>query len=161
MMPTVTRPLEEAMARVPGVRLVRSITSRGSSEITALFAWGTDMKDALQRAQAETQRIRTDLPAETRVDVEWMNPAVFPIQGYALTSATRTAAELRELAEYTLKPALIRIPGIAQVEIQGGRLREFEVRLDARTLQGRRLAVQDVITAIKENHDVRSAGLAE
>ncbi len=161
MMPTVTRPLEEAMVRVPGVRLVRSITSRGSSEITALFAWGTDMKDALQRAQAETQRIRTDLPAETRVDVEWMNPAVFPIQGYALTSATRTAAELRELAEYTLKPALIRIPGIAQVEIQGGRLREFEVRLDARTLQGRRLAVQDVITAIKENHDVRSAGLAE
>ena len=161
MMPTVTRPLEEALVRVPGVRLVRSITSRGSSEITALFAWGTDMKDALQRAQAETQRIRTDLPAETRVDVEWMNPAVFPIQGYALTSATRTAAELRELAEYTLKPALIRIPGIAQVEIQGGRLREFEVRLDARTLQGRRLAVQDVITAIKENHDVRSAGLAE
>ncbi|HEY6208414.1 MAG TPA: efflux RND transporter permease subunit [Gemmatimonadales bacterium] len=161
MMPTVTRPLEEAMARVPGVRLVRSITSRGSSEITALFAWGTDMKDALQRAQAETQRIRTDLPPETRIDVEWMNPAIFPIQGYALTSATRTDAELRELAEYTLKPALIRIPGIAQVEVQGGRLREFEVRLDARTLQGRRLAVQDVVTAIKENHEVRSAGLAE
>src|SRR5207247_8953330 len=90
-----------------------------------------------------------------------MTPAIFPIQGYALTSTRRTAAQLRELAEYTLKPALIRIPGIAQVEVQGGRLREFEVRLEEQALHGRRLAVQDVITAITENHVVRSAGLAE
>ncbi|HMA42328.1 MAG TPA: efflux RND transporter permease subunit, partial [Gemmatimonadales bacterium] len=67
MMPTVTRPLEEAILRVPGVRLVRSTTSRGSSEISAEFAWGTDMQVALQRVQAETQRIRPDLPGETRI----------------------------------------------------------------------------------------------
>jgi CzcA family heavy metal efflux pump len=161
MMPTVTRPLEEAMARVPGVRLVRSITSRGSSELTAVFAWGTDMKEALQRTEAETQRVRPDLPPETRLDVEWMNPAVFPIQGYALTSDTRTPAELRELAEYTLKPALIRIPGVAEVQVQGGRRREFQVWLDPQALAGRRLAVQDVVAAIRRNHDLRSAGLVE
>ncbi|MEJ2679752.1 MAG: efflux RND transporter permease subunit, partial [Gemmatimonadota bacterium] len=86
MMPTVTRPLEEAIRRVPGVILVRSITSRGSSEMSAEFAWGTNMQVALQRVQGETQRIKPDLPPDTHIDVEWMNTAIFPILGYALTS---------------------------------------------------------------------------
>jgi CzcA family heavy metal efflux pump len=161
MMPTVTRPLEEAILRVPGVRLVRSITSRGSSEISAEFSWGTDMQVALQRVQAETQRIQPDLPGETRIDVEWMNTAIFPIQGYALTSSTRSQAELLALAEFTLKPALIRIPGVSEVQIQGGRRREFEVWLDPGQLAARRLAAADVVDAVRRSHDVLSAGLAE
>src|SRR4029077_11097490 len=53
------------------------------------------------------------------------------------------------------------IPGVAQIEVQGGRVREFEVHLDPQALEGRRLAVGDVIGAIKANHDVLSAGLTE
>lgn len=161
MMPTVTRPLEEAILRVPGIRLVRSITSRGSTEISAEFAWGIDMQVALQRVQAETQRIQPDLPAGARVDVEWMNTAIFPIEGYALTSNTRSQAELRELAEFTLKPALIRIPGVSEVQIQGGRQREFEIWLDPRQLAARRLAAADVVDAVRRDHAVLSAGLTE
>src|SRR5690348_11363271 len=86
MMPTATRPLEEAILRVPGIQSVRSTTSRGSSEIDAQFGWGTDMQVAMQQIEAEVQRVRPSLPAETNIDVEWMNPAVFPIQGYALVS---------------------------------------------------------------------------
>jgi multidrug efflux pump subunit AcrB len=107
MMPTVTRPLEEAIRRVPGVLLVRSITSRGSSEMSAEFAWGTDMQVALERVQGETQRIKPDLPPDTHIDVEWMNTSIFPIQGYALTSDSLTQAQLWDLAEYTIKPALL------------------------------------------------------
>ena len=161
MMPTVTRPLEEAVHRVPGIQVVRSTTSRGSSELSTQFAWGTDMKVALQRVQAETQRILPDLPPDTRIDVEWMNPASFPIQGYALTSKTRSQAELLRLAEFTLKPELIRIPGVSRVEIQGGRKREFQVRLDPAAVEGRGLSVGDVVSAIQENNDVLSAGLTE
>ena len=161
MMPTVTRPLEEAILRVPGARLVRSTTSRGSTEISAEFEWGTDMQVALQRVQAETQRVRPDLPSDTRIDVEWMNTAIFPIEGYALTSRSRSQAELWDLAEFTLKPALVRIPGVAEVQVQGGRRREFEVWLDPRRLAGRRLAVSDVVEAVRKNHDVLSAGLTE
>lgn len=161
MMPTVTRPLEEAILRVPGIRLVRSITSRGSTEISAEFAWGTDMQVALQRVQAEAERVRPDLPGDARIDVEWMNTATFPIQGYALTSATRSQAELLALAEFTLKPALIRIPGVSEVQIQGGRRREFQVWLDPRQLAARRLAPGDVVDAVRRSHDVLSAGLSE
>ena len=104
MMPTVTRPLEEAILRVPGIRKVLSTTSRGSTEISADFTWGTEMQNALQRVQAEVARVRPDLPPEAKVDVEWMNTAIFPILGYALTSAAQDQSQLRVLAEYTLKP---------------------------------------------------------
>ena len=161
MMPTVTRPLEQALLRVPGIRLVRSTTSRGSTEISANFTWGTDMRTALQRVQAEVERIRPDLPAETRVDTEWMNTAIFPILGYALTSPTRSPAELWELVEYTLKPELIRIAGVSQVQVQGGRRREFQVRLDPKALAARRLAPSDVVAAIRRNNQILSAGLTE
>jgi len=143
------------------MRLVRSTTSRGSTEISANFDWGTDMRLALQRVQAEVERLRPDLPRETRIETQWMNTAVFPILGYALTSPTLGPAELWEFAEYTLKPELIRIPGVSQVQIQGGRRREFQVRLDAAALAARRLAPADVVTAIRRNNQVLSAGLTE
>lgn len=161
MMPTVTRPLEEAVRRVPGVKLVRSTTSRGSSELSAQFRWGTDMQVALGRVQGETERIKPDLPRGTHIDVEWMNTAVFPILGYALTSDTLSQARLRELAEYRIKPALLGIDGVSQIQVQGGRLREFQVRLDPAALQGRGLSAADVAGAIEANNDVLSAGLVE
>ncbi|MEO7039673.1 MAG: efflux RND transporter permease subunit [Gemmatimonadaceae bacterium] len=161
MMPTVTRVVEEAILRVPGIILVRSTTSRGSSELSAEFTWNTNMQTALNRVQAETQRIRPDLPPQARIDVEWMNTATFPIQGYALSSATLTQAQLWDLAQFTLKPALVRIPGVAQVQIQGGRQREFQVHLNRAALIGRHLAVSDVVQAITANNDVVSTGLSE
>ncbi|HVX39454.1 MAG TPA: efflux RND transporter permease subunit, partial [Gemmatimonadaceae bacterium] len=161
MMATVTRPLEEAMLRVPGIQSVRSTTSRGSSEIDAQFTWGTDMVVAVQRIEAEAQRVRPDLPSETSIDVEWMNPAVFPIQGYALVSDRETMAQLYDLAQFTLKPALVRIPGVSQVQIQGGAQREFQVRLDRRALEARQLAATDVVDAITKENTVQSAGLTE
>ncbi|MDQ2931191.1 MAG: efflux RND transporter permease subunit [Gemmatimonadota bacterium] len=161
MMPTVTRVIEEAILRVPGIVVVRSTTSRGSSELSAEFTWNTDMQTALNRVQAETQRIRPDLPPQARIDVEWMNTATFPIQGYALSSATLTQAQLWDLAQFTLKPALVRIPGVAQVQIQGGRQREFQVHLNRAALIGRHLAVSDVVQALSASNDVVSTGLSE
>src|SRR5438445_12085208 len=98
------------------------------------------MQAALQRVEAETQRVRPDLPPQTKIDVQWINPAVFPIQGYALTSDTRPQAELRELADYKLKPALFRIPGVSQVFVIGGRNRALEVPLDRAAVQAPRIA---------------------
>ncbi len=161
VMPAVTRPLEEAILRVPGIERVRSVTSRGSTELTATFGWSTDMQVALQRVQAEAERIRPDLPAGAHLDVEWMNTAVFPILGYALTSDTSSQADLLAHAEAVLKPALLRIPGVSQVQIQGGRRREFQVVLDERRLAARGLAPADVVDAIRRNHQVLSAGLVE
>jgi len=161
MMPTVTRPLEEAIRRVPGVTVVRSTTSRGSSEIDALFAWGSDMRFGLERVQAEAQRVSAQLPATTTLAVDWMNTATYPIEGYALTSDRETQAELWDRAVYAITPALLRIPGVARVQVQGGRHREFQVRLDPPALEGRHLTAGDVVDALRRDQQVRSAGLTE
>ncbi|HEX7253278.1 MAG TPA: efflux RND transporter permease subunit, partial [Thermoanaerobaculia bacterium] len=161
LIPSMTRPLEEAILRVPGIQRVISKTTRGSVEISAEFSWGTDMRTALQRVQAEIARIRPDLPAESRIDAEWMNTAVFPILGYALTSDTRAQAELRALADYGLKPALVQIPGVAQVQVQGGRLREFQVRLDPDKLSARKISPPEVVDAIRKSNLLISGGLIE
>lgn len=161
MVPAVTRPLEEAIRRVPGLKRVISTTSRGSTEISGDFDWGTDMQVALQRVQAETDRVRPDLPPGTRIEAQWMNTASFPILGYALTSPTRSPADLRDLADYTLKPEILQIPGVSQVQVQGGRQREYQVRLDPAALAGRKLASSDVVGAIRSNDIVESAGFVE
>lgn len=161
MIPAVTRPLEEAILRVPGIERVISTTTRGSVEIGAEFSWGTDMRLALQRVQAEIERSRTDLPPDTRIDAEWMNTAIFPVLGYALTSDVLNPARLRELADFQLRPALIQIRGVAQVQVQGGATREFQVRLDPEKLVARKISVSDVVEAIRKNNVLNSAGLVE
>ena len=161
MIPAATRPLEEAILRVPGIQRVISTTTRGSVELSAEFSWGTDMQLALQRVQAEIARSRPDLPADMRIDAEWMNTAIFPILGYALTSDTLSQAALRELADFQLRPALIQISGVSQVQVQGGALREFQVRLDPQKLASRRLSAADVVDAIRKNNVLNSAGLIE
>ncbi|HEV8117826.1 MAG TPA: efflux RND transporter permease subunit, partial [Thermoanaerobaculia bacterium] len=161
MIPAVTRPLEESILRVPGIEKVVSTTARGSVEIGANFTWGTDMRLALQRVQAEIDRARPTLPPDLRIDAEWMNTAIFPILGYSLTSDSLSQAALRELADYQLRPALIQIPGVSQVQVQGGALREFQVRLDPERLTARRLAVSEVVDAIRKNNVLASAGLVE
>jgi cobalt-zinc-cadmium resistance protein CzcA len=161
MIPAVTRPLEEAIRRVPGVVSVRSTTSRGGAELSVMFDWGTDMVAALQRVQAETEQIRPELPADTTIETEWMNPASFPILGYALTSDSKTQAQLLTLANYTLKPALLRVPGVSEVQIQGGRDREFQIWLDAAAMDGHGLTAGDVVDAVRSQNQVLSAGLVE
>ena len=161
MIPAVTRPLEEAVSRVPGIRSVRSLTSRGSTEMSAELDWGTDMQVALQRVEAEVARVRPDLPPDTRVDVERMSTSIFPVLGYALTSDKLPQWQLWQHAEYVLKPELLRIPGVSSVQVQGGRQREIQVHLDLAALAGRHLTPNDVVDALGRNHQLLSAGLVE
>src|SRR6476660_8158478 len=145
MIPAVTRPLEEAILRVPGIERVTSTTTRGAVELGAEFSWKTDMQVALTRVQAQIERVRPDLPPGTRIDAEWMNTAIFPILGYAMTSDTRSLSELRELADFRLKPELAQIPGVSQVQVEGGTHREFQVRLDPQRLAGRKISAAQVV----------------
>ncbi len=161
MIPAVTRPLEEAILRVPGIERVTSTTTRGEVELGAEFSWSTNMQVALARVQAQIERVRPDLPPGTRIDAEWMNTATFPILGYALTSDTRPLSELRELADFRLKPELAQIPGVSQVQVEGGTHREFQVRLDPQRLAGRKLSAAQVVEAIRKNDEILSAGLVE
>jgi CzcA family heavy metal efflux pump len=161
MMIEVTRPLEEAARAIPGVTRVRSATSRGSSEVDINFKWGTDVIQALQLLQGKVSSIRNQLPPTVSIDIERMNATVFPIAGFSLTSDSLDQVQLRDLAYYVIRPVLVRINGIAQVKIVGGKTREFLVNVDPQKLQSYGLSVDDVAAAVRKTNFVSSTGLVQ
>ncbi len=161
MMIDVTLPLEEAARAVPGVVLVRSATSRGSSEIDINFKWGTDMIQALELMQGEVSSIRNELPSTVSIQIARMNATVFPIEGFSLVSDSLNQVQLRDLAYYTIRPVLTRIDGIAQVKVQGGRQREFLVDVYPQKLQSYGLSVDQVVSAVNNTNFVSSTGLVQ
>jgi heavy metal efflux system protein len=159
MVRTVTRPIEEAVRRVPDLLEVRSVTSRGSTEIHLDCQWRTSMPGALQLVQAQIDAIRERLPAGTTVEARLMSPVQFPVLGFSLTSPSRTPSELRDLAVMRLQPELARLPGVADVVIQGGQRPEARVTLDPRALEARHLDAAGVADAIRRATQLQPVGL--
>ena len=159
MMVEVTRPLEEAVNSIPGVTLVQSTTSRGSAEISVRLDWKTDVQQALQMIQGHIANIRNELPQTASIQAERMTVSVFPIQGYTLTSDSLSQAALRDIALYRIRPVLMRVGGIARVEVTGGDTREFEVVLSPEKLQSYGLTAPQVSDAIKNTNLIDATGL--
>ena len=160
MMATVTRPVEESMKSIPGVTSVRSSTTRGSAIVNVLFDWGTDMQRGELYVLGKLSSIRGDLPSGASTDVSRVAFSLsYPIIGISLTSSNRNIMDLWETATYDLKPRFLQIPGISQIEIEGGNTPEFHVVVDPVKLQAAHLALQDVNDALTKNNLVAAAGM--
>src|SRR5579871_6808669 len=90
----VTRPLEEAIATVPGVKRVTSTTQRGATGVIVDFTWGTDMLTAQQLVNTRINETRSQLPADTQVSSERANPTLFPVFGLSLQSRGLSQSQL-------------------------------------------------------------------
>ena len=154
----ITRPLENAVAGVPGVTRIGSLTQRGEDELDVNFAWGTDMQTTLQLVNAKIAQVQGNLPPNTQVTAERLNPSVFPIMGYSLTSPTVSPQALRRAALYALRPRLLRVPGVQQIAVLGGDAPDYLVRLDPQALLARGVAVGDVETALTKTNEINSVG---
>jgi multidrug efflux pump subunit AcrB len=148
MMLTVTRPLEQAMMEVPGIRRVRSTTFRGATELSAQFDPATDMTVAVQQAQSRIAETRGQLPADAELTAERLTPAAFPILSLNLTGAL-PVPDLRDYAFYVIRPDLARVPGVGRIEVLASDTREIEVIADSARLLAAGLTVQDVAAALK------------
>ena len=94
----VTMPVEEAVRSVPGLRSLRSKSSRGSSEISINFDWGQDMISAMLQVESAINQTLSSLPAGTKFEVRRMDPTVFPTVAYTLTSEKQSLTTLRDIA---------------------------------------------------------------
>jgi CzcA family heavy metal efflux pump len=157
MMLTVTRPIEQALMEVPGMRRVRSRTFRGAAEISAQFDPAADMVVALQQVQSRIAEIRGSLPADTDIEAERLTPATFPIYAFNLSGGL-SSAELRDNAFYVIRPALARVPGVGHVEVLASDEREIEVIVDPAKLLAARLTVDDVSDALKSTNQLSPIG---
>ena len=158
MMVTITVPLENAIKKVQNLHMVRSITSRGSCEISAFLDWNTDIDLGKQRIEAEINSIRQDLPQDINITIQKMNPSILPVMGYSLEGEGKSQIELRLIAEYTIKPFLSRIPGIAEIAIIGGKTKEYRVILDPLKMSNLGVTPQSVSTVLSQSNFIKSNG---
>jgi CzcA family heavy metal efflux pump len=161
MMATITRPIEEAMKEIPGAVTVRSATERGSAEVNVFFNWQVDMVQSELYVLGRLAQIRSDLPATATTKVSRLTFSAFPIIGVSLTSPTRDLISLWETANYNLKPRFLKIPGVAKVNIVGGRTPEYQVVVDPLRLQAAGLSLPELTAAVTKNNLIAPAGMLE
>jgi CzcA family heavy metal efflux pump len=157
MMLTVTRPLEQAIREVPGIRRVRSRTFRGAAEISCLFEPATNMDLALQQVQARIAEARSGMPADLDLQVERLSPATFPMYSLILTGGL-PIADLRDYAFYLMRPAFSRVPGVGRVEVQASDSREIEVVADPARLLAAGLTLKDLGAALAAANQLAPVG---
>ena len=153
---SITRPLEEAISTVLGVRRVDSKSIRGGSEIKILFAPGTDMIYALQLVQAEVNQVRPELPPGLTIRADRITPSVYPILSYNLEGGD--PATLYDMARYQIKPLISRVPGVGHVEVQGSDVREVEVVADPARLAAQGLTYDDLASSIRDAIGLTAVG---
>ncbi len=157
----VTWPIEQAVRAVPGVRNVRSTTSRGAADISINFAWGGDMVAALLQVESAVNKVSSSLPAGTTFEARRMDPTVFPVLGYSLTSDKRSLVDLRDLALYQMQPVLSTVNGVSRIEVQGGAEEEFQVLVSPAKLDSYGMSLDNVAGALSAANIITAVGKLE
>jgi CzcA family heavy metal efflux pump len=157
----VTRPVEETVRAVPGVRSVRSTSSRGSADVFIYFDWGEDMVVATLQVGSAINQVLPGLPQGTTFSVSRSDPTVFPVLAYSLTSDTHSLVELSDIALYKLRPFLSTVEGVAKVGVSGGAQEEYRVTVDPAKLDSYSLSLDDVAKALSAANVITAVGRME
>src|SRR6476646_2279709 len=160
MMVTVTKPLENAIKRVPDLADITSITSRGSCEISAFMNWSANIDISQQRIESRIAELKNDLPAGVQITVEKMNPSILPVIGYTLetNSSSRTAIDMRQIAINTIKPFLSQVEGVAEVRIIGGKQKEYWLTLNPQRMSTLGITPESLSNALIQTNFIQSNG---
>jgi len=158
MMVSVTKPLENAIKQAENLKLIRSTTSMGSCEISAFMDWGSDINLDKQQVESRISQIKNSLPPGVQITVEKMNPSILPVMGYSLQSETKSQIELKQIAEYTVKPYLSRIDGVSTVQVIGGKEKEYRIIPDMQKLKLLKISTRDIANAVRQTGFIKSTG---
>jgi cobalt-zinc-cadmium resistance protein CzcA len=165
----VTRPIELEMQGLPGVEEMRSLTKFGLSQVTMNFADGTDIYRARQLVSERLQSVLDDLPPGVSPKLAPISTGLGEIFYYTLTWAKDDPARpadhaqammaLRDTQEYLVKPLLRSVPGIAEINTNGGYERQVVIEPDLASLRNASLTVSDLADVIRANADNAGGGI--
>lgn len=154
----VTRPIEEAVAAVPGVQEISSRSTEGNSNVQVRFSWGTDLEAASNDIRDRIDRIISRLPSEAgRPSLRKFDMAATPVIMMGVTSQLE-ALELRRILEEQVSYRLERVDGVASVNIWGGRTREIHINLDPARMNALKVPLDQVISRIRSANVNQPAG---
>ena len=158
MMITVTQQLENAIKQVPDLVTIRSITSRGSCEISAFMNWDANIDIAQQRIESKIAEARNNLPSDVNITVERMNPSILPVMQYSIESNSKSPIDLKLLALYTIKPFLSQVQGVSEVRVMGGKTKEYWLVLHQQKMNSLGITPDMISTALTNTNFIKSNG---
>nr|WP_270933188.1 efflux RND transporter permease subunit [Roseomonas sp. MO-31] len=149
----VSFPIETAVNGLPGVTRVRSVSSVGLSIVFVEFDWGADIWRARQQVSERLGQIQAQLPPRVLPAMAPVSSIMGEIMLVAMTAPTDGSVgpmELRDIADWVMRPRLLTIPGISQVIPIGGEVRQFRVMPDLDRLHALDLTNEQLITALRQ-----------
>ncbi len=150
----VTYPLETALNGMPGVIRLRSVSSVGLSIIYVEFDWGTDIYRNRQLVTERLAIVDQQLPDGIQPQMGPISSIMGEIMLIAVTSKTVSPMELREIADFVIRPQILTVPGVAQVIPIGGEVRQYRVSPDLIAMQRLQITpkmIEDAITQFGRN----------
>ena len=156
MMRQVSKPMEEALNTVQGIKEINSSSSQGSSNVRVMFNLGVDIGVAQQDVQAKVARIRRSLPPNIEEPIiQHFDPNDAPIMSIAMQSSERGIRELTDLADEIVGVRFEAIPGVGGINVNGGNRRQIQVQLDPSSMRAYNVSPVQVTQALqRENQEV-------
>jgi multidrug efflux pump len=149
----VTRPLEESLAGIEGIKVMKSVNREEVSQITVEFTLGRDIEAAANDVRDRVARIRGRLPDDVEEPiVAKIEADAFPILWLAFSSDRHSALEITDYADRSVKDRLQMLPGVASVMIGGERRYAMRIWLDRERLAAYGLTPQDVENALRRQN---------
>lgn len=156
----VTIPLETGLNGAPGLRRIRSNSTTGLAVVTLEFGWATPPAEARRIVSERLGAVASGLPEDLPPPV--MAPAssvMGEIMFAALHSKTHSPADLKSVADWTVRRRLLATPGVAEVMTIGGDERQVQLLVDPAKMSARRVGMNDVVAAMRQASASRSAGV--
>jgi CzcA family heavy metal efflux pump len=160
--PLITRPIEKALNGASGVAAVRSESIPGLSVITVSFTATANLYNVRQDITDRLAAVRAQLPTEAGIpQLSPLTPSTRDILKVGMTSEKVDPFTLRDIADYVIKPRLLALPGVAEVKVFGGAIREIHIQPDPNVLTAYGFSVPDLIKAAPAALALRGAGFID
>ncbi|MGL4767403.1 MAG: efflux RND transporter permease subunit [Formosimonas sp.] len=156
----VSRPIEEALNTVSGIKTLTSRSYEGLSVVVAQFELGTDIKKALQDVRGKIDQVKKGLRDEVSDPVISQNdPTAAAMMSLVISGgADRSLRDLTDIADNTIVPKIQTVKGVGDVSINGGVKRQVNITLNAAKMESLGVGVNEIANAIKANNQELPAG---
>jgi HAE1 family hydrophobic/amphiphilic exporter-1 len=155
----ISKPLEEEIGTVSGIKRLSSVSQEGVSSVIAEFTLETDIKFAEQQIRDRVSSAKRRLPTDIKEPViRRLDPADQPIIILSVRADGLTPAELYDVANEYVRPKFEQLARVGQIQIRGGRRREIQVYLDRDKLKAREISASMVVTRLAASGENIPAG---
>jgi CzcA family heavy metal efflux pump len=157
----VSQPIEHSIAGTVGIELMRSQSIPGLSVVTIIFEEGTDVYRNRQVIAERLATLSNRLPRGIIPNITPLTSAASTVMGIGLTSDKRSLMELRTLVDWSIRPHLLAVQGVADVNTFGGEVRQYQIQIEPDKLIRYGISMQQVMDAATKATGVRGAGFIE